>query len=226
MLIFQLFSVVLLTCVIFISTLFSSLSSYSQEIYHLPEITGTYRVRTESRHFIDDSREETFTQKPDDKRELMVQFWYPADIPEGTPSGLVATGIEPIARNMPVYIPTMLRTVYETLYGNAVLDAQPLVQQQKCPVIIFSHGNGSFRSQNAFLMEELASHGYFVAAIDHPYNAAAVQFPDGRIVNGLGFGLDDNLHAVADIHAIDVSFLIDQLHILNGYDPKFFLQKV
>jgi hypothetical protein len=33
---------------------------------------------------------------------------------------------------------------------------------------------------NTFQVEELVSHGYIVAAIDHPYTTAVVVFPDGR----------------------------------------------
>ena len=29
-------------------------------------------------------------------------------------------------------------------------------------------------------MEDLASHGFVVAAIDHPYNSQIIAFPDGR----------------------------------------------
>ena len=38
---------------------------------------------------------------------------------------------------------------------------------------------------NTFQVEELVSYGYIVAAIDQPYAAAEVVFPDGRKVVGL-----------------------------------------
>jgi hypothetical protein len=48
-------------------------------------------------------------------------------------------------------------------------------------VLIFSHGRGGYRQHNTMQVEELVSHGYIVAAIDHPYAATGVVFPDGRI---------------------------------------------
>jgi hypothetical protein len=38
---------------------------------------------------------------------------------------------------------------------------------------------------NTFQVEELVSHGYIIVAIDQPYAAASVVFPDGRQVFGL-----------------------------------------
>src|SRR3546814_14084241 len=53
------------------------------------------------------------------------------------------------------------------------------------PVLIFLHGFLGVRQHNTYQIEELVSHGYIVAAIDQPYAAAAVVFPDGREVQGL-----------------------------------------
>jgi len=47
------------------------------------------------------------------------------------------------------------------------------------PVLVFSHGNVSTRVQNTSLMEDLASHGFVCAAMDHPHDAAVVAYPDG-----------------------------------------------
>ena len=46
-------------------------------------------------------------------------------------------------------------------------------------------GLSGFRQMNTFQVEELVSHGYIVAAIDQPYAAASVVFPDGHQVAGL-----------------------------------------
>lgn len=54
--------------------------------------------------------------------------------------------------------------------------------QQNYPVVIFSHGAFGIRKSNASTFEELASHGYIVASIDHTYHAFYTSFPDGRMV--------------------------------------------
>jgi hypothetical protein len=38
------------------------------------------------------------------------------------------------------------------------------------------------RTQNTYQMEDLASHGFIVAGIDHTYNSGPVAFPDGRVI--------------------------------------------
>ncbi|MFH1740674.1 MAG: hypothetical protein ABIH23_16825, partial [bacterium] len=83
-----------------------------------------------------------------------------------------------------------------------VWDAPVLNGGLQYPVLIFSHGNGSCRWQNVWLFEELASFGYVIASIDHTYNAFAVQFPDGRVIPGLGH---------PDVREQDMRFVLDQL---------------
>lgn len=49
-------------------------------------------------------------------------------------------------------------------------------------VIIFSPGLGASRRVYTALVEDLASHGFIVINIDHPYDADIVEFPDGSVV--------------------------------------------
>jgi predicted dienelactone hydrolase len=50
-------------------------------------------------------------------------------------------------------------------------------------VLIYSHGYlGTVESQTA-LMEHLASHGFLALSVAHPYESAAVVYPDGSVVS-------------------------------------------
>ena len=49
------------------------------------------------------------------------------------------------------------------------------------PLIIFSHGGISTKTSNVSLFTELASHGYAVASLDHPYQSLSTTI-DGRKV--------------------------------------------
>lgn len=51
----------------------------------------------------------------------------------------------------------------------------------KYPLVIFSHGGLGLDSSNESLYQELASHGYVVASIGHPYHAFWTRSEDGRI---------------------------------------------
>ncbi len=50
------------------------------------------------------------------------------------------------------------------------------------PVVLYSHGYWAGMNQGTVLMEELASHGYVVASIGHPFETNGVTKPDGRVV--------------------------------------------
>ncbi len=50
------------------------------------------------------------------------------------------------------------------------------------PLIIFSHGAFGFRMSNYSTYAELASNGYVVCSIDHPYHAFFTKQADGKII--------------------------------------------
>jgi pimeloyl-ACP methyl ester carboxylesterase len=52
-------------------------------------------------------------------------------------------------------------------------------------VLLFGPRWAGDRTQNTALAEDLASHGYVVAAIDHPYIAARVQLETDRVIDGV-----------------------------------------
>jgi dienelactone hydrolase len=86
--------------------------------------------------------------------------------------------------------------------------------------------------QNTFQVEELASHGYIVVAMDHPYGTDATVFPDGRIVrSAIGGGEDYSSQAAFEdfirkatdetkIRARDARFVLDVLEKWNTADPQ------
>lgn len=55
-------------------------------------------------------------------------------------------------------------------------------QDQAFPLVVFSHGGTGIRSGNESLFGELASHGYVVASIDHPYHALVTTDETGQRV--------------------------------------------
>jgi hypothetical protein len=47
-------------------------------VFRFPSPTGPYAIGTLTYHWVDAARRELFTADPNDRRELMVQIWYPA----------------------------------------------------------------------------------------------------------------------------------------------------
>lgn len=87
--------------------------------------------------------------------------------------------------------------------------------------MLFSPGSGGVRTQNTAWAEELASHGYVVAALDHPYDSAAVVLADGRTINTETASTgdpdqDDELAAGwTAVRAADLGFVLTQLDSLD-----------
>jgi hypothetical protein len=47
-------------------------------VFRFPQPTGPYQIGTVTYQWVDAARPELFTADPHDRRELMVQLWYPA----------------------------------------------------------------------------------------------------------------------------------------------------
>jgi predicted dienelactone hydrolase len=77
------------------------------------------------------------------------------------------------------------------------------------------------RSLGTAQMEQLASEGYVVVAIDHTYEAVAVEFPDGRVVRrALPPSSTEVLRQMIATRVEDTRFVLDQLAVLaRGRNP-------
>lgn len=61
----------------------------------------------------------------------------------------------------------------------------------RLPLAIFSPGYGESRLMYGVLARSLASHGYVVITVDHPYDPNVVEFPDGSIIRSANLTDDD-----------------------------------
>lgn len=151
-------------------------------VTRLPEVTGDYTVGTDSYHLVDDQRPETYGNDPNAVRELMVQVWYPAEV-DGQPKAPYIDQIEaggPAVADtlgLPSFILNHIRLVKMRSH------VRPPVAEEDVPfpVLLFSHGLSGMRMQNTQQIEELASYGYVIFAVDHPYAGAFTVYPDGRV---------------------------------------------
>jgi predicted dienelactone hydrolase len=211
-------------------------------VFRFPHPSGPYGIGTLTYHWVDADRPEIFTADPGDRRELMVQIWYPA---EGDPSSPRAPYIQDADAVMSGFarlfdLPGFLLGNVKHLTTNAIPSMPVADDQPGYPVLIYLEGLGTFRQENTFLVEELVSHGYVVLAIDQPYTAANVVFPDGRQAEGLPIERTKPLarqsflpaeraptlngrtlqEGIVPYLAQDVSFALDRLAVLNQADPN------
>ncbi|WP_433973261.1 alpha/beta hydrolase family protein [Tunturiibacter lichenicola] len=160
-------------------------------MFVLPKPTGPYFVGTRIIYLKDSSRvEDADQQHPGLPRELVVQIWYPAN-----PSSNHLAAYQRLAE-------TSLVTSYRSvLWTNSRVDAPIAGEGGSFPVLLFNHGWGGRRTQDTFLTEDLASHGYVVAAIDHTYNAGRVALAGDRIIDSAnGYDpIDASKHTATEI---------------------------
>jgi dienelactone hydrolase len=197
-----------------------------------PEPTGLYAVGTSTLLLVDESREELYSGKSGEPRRIMVQIWYPAETERGAEAA-------PWLENMDVMGPAIARSLglpgfflehIKYAKVHAIQDAPISGAQAQYPLILFSHGWGGFRAQNTYQVEELASHGYVVAAPDHAYGAIASVYPDGSVAlnNPKALPYDEEFsdfeyltaaQTLGEQWAGDLSFILDTLEKLDPDDP-------
>ena len=96
----------------------------------------------------------------------------------------------------------------ESVKLHATADAAPLTRRGGWPVVLFSPGFGVERELYAGLVEDLASHGYVVVAIDHPHDAGIVEFPDGHVVVPSS---QMDIAAALSVRVADTRFVLTEL---------------
>ena len=177
----------------------------------LPQPTGPGPVGITSLWLTDASRPDPWAPGVT-ARELMVSLWYPATSPDGRRAQYMTPAeseLQLTSRGIIGVPPDVLSKVRT----NAAVDAAPAGHQGSHPLVVLSPGFTNPRSALTALAEDLASHGYVVAGIDHTYESFATAFPDGRLTTCLAREAPrrDSSEKVAAGRAADVRFVLDQL---------------
>jgi hypothetical protein len=195
----------------------------AQTEVRLPAPTGAHKTGRASFHWKDSARAELETIAPDDKRELMIHLFYPADAKAAGAQAVYVPDAD--VMRPPWNEAQQARIIAMRAYSR---ENAPLPRgRARYPVAIFLPGGGMKALTYHALLEDLASHGWIVAAIDPPYNARALRFPDGRVLGDLrpnerGWPQPRNgaenqrFYRERVAHwARDISFVIDQLTALD-----------
>jgi dienelactone hydrolase len=191
-------------------------------VFQVPAPTGPYKIGTQIRHIVDEDRRDLLSDNPNARRELVIQIWYPAKH---------ASGQARMSRYRDRRITTLKDAHLALVRTHAMLDAPIHPSSGGFPVLVYTPSWSGTRTECTIQIEEMASHGYVVVAIDHPYCSRVMAFPDGRIVRRNFDGDEDysSDEAVArfvraadeqvTLRAEDARFVLNTLERLNRRDP-------
>jgi dienelactone hydrolase len=213
------------------------------EISPLPVPAGPFGVGRIGYEWIDTSRVDIHSADPLKHRDLMVYLWYPSLKGKAGETGEYLPGAKLMDANSAVrpamqeeFGPNWPFIVSGAISSLATENAPVVKSPKRFPVVILAHGLGGTSFEYTALIEDLVSHGYVVAAIENTYMAAAVVFPDGRVVPSYhepepanlspdqrfqrmmkGAGLE------IDTGARDIVFVLNQLSKLDDGNEKTFV---
>ncbi|PSK95386.1 platelet-activating factor acetylhydrolase isoform II [Murinocardiopsis flavida] len=178
-----------------------------------PKPTGPYGVGQVELALTDTSRGHPWVQSAD-QRDLMATLWYPAAGGGGEPARYTSDAVEGVLDGELEQLGLSRDAVdFAGTRGNATVGADVASGAGRLPVLLYSHGFNQSRHQATAQLEELASRGYAVVAMDHPYETSAVAFPDGRVVRDTIPG-GDSAKAIEEgvaVRVADTRFVLDTL---------------
>jgi len=158
--------------------------------FSLPPPTGPFAIGTTTWHLADTSRQEVFSHSNASPqaggfREVVAHVWYPAAAGRHT-------ALAPYLRDGLAEARTFAKVLRRPesafddladVLTHAEIDRP--IASGRFPLVIFSPGYTSVASAYTALLEDLASHGYIVVNVLHPYEVAATTLRDGRVVTML-----------------------------------------
>jgi predicted dienelactone hydrolase len=136
-------------------------------VFSLPEPTGSHVVGTQYYYWTDEERPDELSGEPGDFREVSVQIWYPAEPSEDKEPMRYMSQEAARALTHDWDAPEFLFDHHALVRTHAYLGAEMAQIGGPFPVITYS--TSGLMSSHMALFEELASHGYVVLCIGHPY---------------------------------------------------------
>lgn len=188
---------------------------------------GSYAVGTKVFRWMDRTRNEQITPEANDKRNVVVQAWYPTQPGHRGSTSQYLDGLGKLPQAVGP-LPSWVFDHYDQVDTHGLLEAPLSKAKGRWPVIVFLTGNGASRAFYTSLLSGLASCGYVVLSIDHPYEAMVTQLADGRIAtaieqhpkgrpNLLGF-----MEGRLGTRIADVGFVLDQIGERQSATEEFF----
>ena len=196
------------------------------------QFTGNYPVARQIFLWTDESRQEDPTVPDRNPRHVPVTIFYPAAA-AGKPAsyypGLATLPEGPGAEALASEFGKSWNLLREGKIQIEISENTPAAAGH-FPILVFSPGLGVPAFAYTLQLGELASHGFIVFALDHPYDTPCVQLPDGKVILGAdrhvpngpptlaGFKVDAEREAV---WVSDTLFALEHIRKLNSNPGAF-----
>src|SRR5205823_432444 len=189
----------------------------------LPKPSGPHNVGSVVFRWTDNTRPETFTADPSDRRQVIAQAWYPTDatrgqaVPYFEAQGRLPSSIEGL--------PSFFFASFGSAATHAIAATSVSAARRTWPVLFFEPGLSVPREQYTALCADLASRGYVVVALSVPYESAISVLAGGRVVGQtihpdvMGPPPHRALERLIGIRVADSRFVLDQLGRLAQLEP-------
>ncbi|KAI1821371.1 hypothetical protein F4861DRAFT_471384 [Xylaria intraflava] len=176
----------------------------------VPPLTGPYQVGTTVLELVDYSRQDPFAPTPG-PRDLVISLFYPTEFPLGHYANCTLAPQFPAGAAAALDALINSTGVAEKIITRSCTDSS--LFRPDLPLVLLDHGLGTTRLLHSDAAEELASYGWNVVTVDHPYDTAVIEYPDGRIVLASDSltAANATLPTLLDVRVKDLIFVLDSL---------------
>ncbi|RWA10007.1 hypothetical protein EKO27_g5100 [Xylaria grammica] len=183
-----------------------AIQASAASVVPLPELTGPYKIGTSVLELVDSSRTDPFAPTIQ-SRDLVISLFYPTD----SQAECILT----------LQFPPLTAAYIDGVYNDTNDSAERILTQScldsplshpELPLLLFGPGFSNSRTYYSAELEEIASHGFNVVSVDHPYDTAIVEYPDGHAVYSKDSALTNaTSEEYLGVRVADMKFVLDAL---------------
>ncbi|KAI0875585.1 hypothetical protein GGS24DRAFT_454691 [Hypoxylon argillaceum] len=187
-----------------------ALQASASSLVSLPKLKGPYEVGTSVLELVDSSRIDPFAPIVQ-SRKLVVSLFYPTQGKVGHAQ----------ACTLALQFPPLTAAYIDAVYNDTNASAERILTRSclhsplshpELPLLLFGPGLGNSRTFYSAELEEIASHGWNIVSIDHPYDAGIVEYPDGHAVYAKDSAVvNGTADQYLDVRVADMSFVLNAL---------------
>jgi pimeloyl-ACP methyl ester carboxylesterase len=209
--------------ILVLSMLLTCATAFAQDAIVLPRSKGPYTTTLAIEEWVDSSRIDPFNSSH--ARRIMISRFDPVPVSGCTLEqvqympNVTAAAEDEILADYGFPKGLLNRFVLEVCKEKYPVGSGQGNGTEKWPLALFSAGINTTRLLYSHLAQEIASHGFTVITIDHPYDTDVVEYPNGDVIFGGSVTAPTNGSAPTSyefglkVRAQDASFVLNRLGV-------------